>query len=84
MVKYVFNVDGMMCGNCEKHAVTAVKSVYKNAKVTASHTDKIVEVTASEVDVEAVIKAIAECGYTVTSHQAIEVSKKGLFSIFKK
>lgn len=84
MTKYILSVNGMMCGNCEKHAVNAVKEVVKNAKVTASHANKTVEVTAKTVDIEAVYKAIQECGYSVISHEEVTTDKKGLFSIFNK
>ena len=80
----VINVNGMMCENCSKHAVNAVKAVVKNAKVTASHTSKTVEVTAKIVDIEAVYKAISECGYNVISHEEVNIDKKGFFSIFNK
>ena len=84
MIKLILKVNGMMCLHCEKHAVNAVKSVVKNAKVTASHTAKTVEITAKAVDIEAVYKAIQECGYTVVSHEQTTLDKKGFLSIFNK
>ena len=84
MVKYIFNVEGMMCCNCEKHAVESVKKAVKGAKVTASHQDKKVEVTADYIDENAVILAIEERGYAVKGVIKQEVEKKGLFSFLKK
>ena len=84
MVKYIFSVEGMMCPNCEKHAVESVKNAVKGAKVTASHQDKIVEVTADYIDENAVILAIEDRGYTVKGVIKQEVEKKGLFSFLKR
>lgn len=66
MKKYVFSVDGMMCGNCEKHAINAVKKAVSAKAVTASHLDKKVVVTAKkELDTNAIKTAIEDTGYTV-------------------
>ena len=84
MIKYIFDVDGMMCGNCEKHVIESVKKAVSGAKVTASHKDKKVEVTASVVDEKLVISAIEDRGYTVKGVKKHEVEKKGLLSFLKK
>lgn len=85
MIKYVFIVEGMMCCNCEKHAVDSVKKVLPQAKITASHQDKKVEVILnSEIDESLVTSAIESRGYTVKGVSKEEVKKKGLFSFFKK
>ena len=84
MVKYIFSVEGMMCCNCEKHAVESVKNAVKGAKVIASHQDKTVEVTADYIDENAVILAIEDRGYTVKGVIKQEVEKKGLFSFLKR
>ncbi len=84
MIKYIFDVDGMMCGNCEKHVIESVKKVVSGAKVTASHTDNKVEVIGATVDEKAAISAIEDRGYTVKGVKKEEVEKRGLFSFFKK
>ncbi len=84
MFKYTFEVEGMMCCNCEKHAVDSVKRVV-DGKVTASHTDKKVEViTKKEIDEKIVISAIEDRGYTVKGYNKEEIKSKGLFSFLKK
>ena len=84
MFKYIFSVEGMMCPNCEKHAIESVKNAVKGAKVTASHQDKKVEVTADYIDESAVISAIESRGYAVKGVTKQEVEKKGLLSFLKK
>lgn len=85
MIKYVFEVEGMMCSNCEKHAVESVKKAIPQAKISASHADKKVEVISSvEIDENLVTSAIESRGYTVKGVVKEEVKKKGLFSFFKK
>ena len=32
MVKYKFSVEGMMCHNCEKHAVESVKNAVESTQ----------------------------------------------------
>lgn len=85
MIKYIFEVEGMMCSNCEKHAVESVKKAISQAKITASHQDKKVEVISNnEIDESLVVSAIEGRGYTVKGVKKEEVKKKGLFSFFKK
>ncbi|MBE5744093.1 MAG: heavy-metal-associated domain-containing protein [Clostridiales bacterium] len=80
MIKYVFEVTGMMCCNCEKHVVEEIKKLYKFDKVVASHVEKTVTVTAKkEIDVQAVENAIKNRGYNVLSVKKEEFVKKGLF-----
>lgn len=80
MIKYVFSVEGMICCNCEKHAVESVKKVISAKSVVASHVQKTVEVTAKKaIDKGAVKQAIEDRGYTVTGVTEEEIVKKGLF-----
>ena len=46
MIKYNFEVTGMMCCNCEKHVVEEVKKLFPKAKAVASHDEKSLKVTA--------------------------------------
>lgn len=60
-----FNVQGMTCGHCEKSVVQAIKQLDPQAEVRADRTQNLVEVTSSQPR-EALAKAIAEEGYSVT------------------
>ena len=74
MIKYVFNVSGMMCGNCEKHAVEAVKKAISAKSIIASHVDKTVVITAKKpVDESAVKVAIEDRGYAVLGVEKSEL-----------
>lgn len=67
MIKYVFNVDGMMCNMCEKHVNGAVRSIDGVEEVISSHESGTTTVTCSKpIDTEAVKSAILDAGYTVT------------------
>lgn len=80
MIKYIFSVEGMMCCNCEKHAVDEVKKVSPKAKAVASHVEKTVTVTAKdEIDVKSIENALTERGYKAVLSSKEEVVKKGLF-----
>ena len=85
MNKYIFTVEGMMCCNCEKHAVDSVKKLYPNAKVTASHKDGVVEVLSKDkIDENLVTAAITDRGYAVKGVAIEKAEKKGLFSFLKR
>ena len=67
MIKYVFNVDGMMCNMCEKHVNGAVSAIDGVEEVISSHESGTTTVTCSKpIDTEAVKSAILAAGYTVT------------------
>ncbi len=60
----VIQVSGMMCHNCERHAVNAVKAVYPTAEVSADFEKGTVSVTAADdTDLEKIKAAIREEGY---------------------
>lgn len=85
MVKYLFEVEGMMCKNCEKHVVESIKKAFPSAKVTASYVDKKVEVaTKKKIDENLVVTAIQDRGYDVKSVKQEEVKNEGIFSFLKK
>lgn len=68
MKKYVFKVEGMMCGMCEKHVTAAVQKCTGVQNVTSSHIAGTTEVISDEViNVDSVKAAIAEEGYKVLS-----------------
>lgn len=79
MIKYVFQVNGMMCCNCEKHAIEEVKKLFPKAKAVASHEEKTVVVTSKvEIDAKMIETALTERGYCAVLSSS-EVVKKGLF-----
>ena len=85
MIKTVLKVNGMMCGMCESHINDVVRKTARVNKVTSSHTNgETVIVSEQPVDVEALMAAIAETGYTVTGVQTRPYEKKGLFGFLKK
>ncbi len=82
MFKIVANVEGMMCGNCERHVNEAIEKNFDVKSVVSSHAENKTEITAAAALDEAAVKAvIEEEGYTVKSVTTEEVKKK-LFGIF--
>ena len=85
MVEYTIGVNGMMCGNCEKHVVEAVQKVAGVKSVVADKDAKRAVVTAKEsADVGRIKAAIVEAGYEVTGCEQKALEKKGFFARFKK
>lgn len=67
MYKITAKVEGLMCGNCEKHVNEAIKEAFSVKKVNSSHTDKeTVIVSKEDLDTEKVKAVIEEAGYQVT------------------
>jgi len=66
MLKITVQVDGMMCGMCEKHVNAAVRKAAEISDVTSSHESGTTDITCeSPIDAEAVKAAIIEAGYEV-------------------
>ena len=85
MVETVLKVDGMMCGMCESHVNEVVRKTAQVKKVTSSHTKGETVILSEEpLDLNAIRKAIAETGYTVTDAESKPYEKKGFFSFLKK
>ena len=63
-MQYVFDVQGMTCGHCERAVTQAVQSVDAEAKVQIDRGANRVEVE-SQASREALSAAIAEEGYKV-------------------
>lgn len=67
MYKITAKVEGLMCGNCEKHVNEAIKESFSVKKVNSSHTDKeTVIVSKEDLDTAKVKAVIEEAGYQVT------------------
>lgn len=84
MVQYIVAVDGMSCSMCEAHINEAVRRALPVKKVTSSHSKgQTVVLSETELDEDALRKAISDTGYQVLSIQSHPYQKKGLFSIGK-
>lgn len=84
MVQYIVAVDGMSCSMCEAHINEAVRRALPVKKVTSSHSKgQTVVLSETELDEDALWKAISDTGYQVLSIQSHPYQKKGLFSIGK-
>ncbi len=60
----VAKIEGMMCGNCEKHVVKAISALSGVTEVVADHNANIATVTSEAALDEAVLKAaVEEAGY---------------------
>ena len=80
MVKISVTVEGMMCGNCEKHVNKAVETAFNVKKVTSDHTKNLTEIIAAEaLDEEKLTETITAEGYRVTAVSTEPYEKKGLF-----
>lgn len=68
MKEYVLQVEGMMCGMCEKHVNNAVRNAAQIEEVSSSHASGTVTIkSTSNLDIESVKAAIEEEGYKVAS-----------------
>ncbi len=57
-------VNGMMCGNCEKHVKKALEAIDGITSVEASHADSLVTIeTTKDIDEAAIKAAVADAGY---------------------
>ena len=86
MVETTVQIEGMMCGMCEAHVNSAIRSKFNVRKVTSSHTKgQAVILSDAPLDEAALTAAINETGYQATgcvTRPATE--KKGLFGLFRK
>ena len=66
MNEIVLNVEGLMCGGCEKRVETAFSKFKEIKKVKANHKDGTVKVVLKEeFDVEKIKETIDELGFKV-------------------
>ena len=81
MKKITIKIDGMMCGMCEAHICDTIRRAFSDAsKVSASRkSGEATFLSETEVDEEALKKAIADIGYTFVSASSEEYKKRGLF-----
>ena len=84
MTKTVLQIEGMMCGMCEKHMNEAIQKAFQVEKVTSSHTKKETEIISqAPLDEEQIKAAVAAAGYTLKGISTEPFEKKG-FSLFGK
>lgn len=85
MYKITLGVDGMRCGMCEAHVNDAIRNKFSVKKVESSHVkNSTVILTDEDLSQQALSKAIADTGYTVTSFKKEPYEKKGFFSSLLK
>ena len=83
MIKTVMKIDGMMCGMCEAHINDAIRQKFNVKKVTSSHSNgETVIISPSQIDKEALARAIKATGYTLLSVREENYEKKP--NIFQK
>ena len=84
MTKTVLQIEGMMCGMCEKHMNEAIQKAFQVEKVSSSHTKKETEIISqAPLDEEQIKAAVAAAGYTLKGISTEPFEKKG-FSLFGK
>lgn len=85
MLKYTLNIEGMRCGMCEAHINDVIRREVKKASKVSSSAGKGISTFVVDVpiDEEALEKAIAATGYTMTGSSHEEYVKKGLFGFRK-
>ena len=84
MIKYILNIDGMMCNNCEKHLVEAIKNSFDVKSVEASYKKKNCVIISNELDEEKLKSVVAQTGYKLIETRKEPSAKKGIFSKIKK
>lgn len=66
MKEIILNVEGMMCGGCEKRIQNAVSSIEGVIKVSANHENGTVTVSVTqEIDQNKIKEKIENIGFTV-------------------
>lgn len=83
MFQITVKVDGMMCGMCESHINETIRKKFAVKKVSSSHAaGQTVILTEQIIPEDALRKAIADTGYTVTDIQTETYQRKKLFGLF--
>jgi copper chaperone len=67
MDELIFTVPGMTCGHCEAAITSEISGVAGVAGVVVDLDTKLVTVTGTAIDREAVVAAIDEAGYEVVA-----------------
>ncbi len=84
MIEYVVEIEGMACSMCEAHINDAVRKEFPVKKVSSSHTKgETVIISETELDGDAIRRAISATGYNVNKITSRPYEKKRLFSFGK-
>ena len=84
MTKTILNIEGMMCGMCEKHMNEAIQKAFQVEKVTSSHSKNQTEIISqAPLDEDLIQTTVAAAGYTLKGISTEPFEKKG-FSLFGK
>lgn len=84
MIKTVIEIEGMMCGMCEKHINNAVSRAFVTENITSSHkTGKTEIISETAPDETKLRKAVEKEGYKVISVTSEPYEKKK-FGLFRK
>lgn len=84
MIKTVIEIEGMMCGMCEKHINNAVSRAFVTENITSSHkTGKTEIISETAPDETKLREAVEKEGYKVVSVTSEPYEKKK-FGLFRK
>lgn len=84
MIKTVIEIEGMMCGMCEKHINNAVSRAFVTKNITSSHkTGKTEIISETAPDETKLREAVEKEGYKVISVTSEPYEKKK-FGLFRK
>ena len=84
MNEIILNVEGMMCGNCEKHMNEMIQEKFDVKEVTSSHKKAETQIISEEkLDVDKLKAEVDEIGYKVIEIE-VEPYEKKKISLFHK
>lgn len=84
MIKTVIEIEGMMCGMCEKHINNAISRAFVTENITSSHkTGKTEIISETAPDETKLREAVEKEGYKVISVTSEPYEKKK-FGLFRK
>ena len=82
MTKTTLNIEGMMCGMCEKHMNEAIEKAFQVKKVNSDHNKNLTEVISeAPLDEELIKSTVAAAGYELKGIASEPYEKKG-FKLF--
>ncbi len=84
MIKTVVNIEGMMCGMCEKHVNNAISRAIVTENISSSHKSGETEIISETAPDETKLRETVEkAGYKVISVKSEPYEKKK-FGLFRK
>lgn len=74
MIKTILKVEGMMCGNCEKHVNEAIKKAFAVKSVSSSHISGETVIASENEIPDAELRAVIEdAGYELKGSSVSEI-----------